>query len=293
MRMSRASAATATVGDVFVLIRDGIADTRAEIGRVTGLSRTAVAARVSALQTRGLVVDRADGASTGGRPPVRLVFDADAGVVLAGAIGRSRTQVAVCRLDGHMLAMSAVDQEVGIGPNELMPDLAKRFEALLDESGHADRPILGVGLSIPGTADTDRGSSLDSPVMSGWDGVPLAPYLRDLTDAPVLLDNDANVMAIAEYRDRRATYRDMLLVKASTGLGAGIVAGGELQRGALGASGEIGHTKTAAAAGIRCRCGDTGCVEAIAGGWALVRELQQQGRPVGHIRDVVDLALGG
>ncbi|MCX5046022.1 ROK family protein [Aldersonia sp. NBC_00410] len=293
MRMSRHSTAVATVGDVFVLIRDGIADTRAEVGRVTGLSRTAVAARVSDLQTRGLVTERADGSSTGGRPPVRLVFDADAGVVLVGAIGRSRTQLAVCRLDGEILAMTNVDQEIGIGPDDLMPDLAKRLEVLLAESGHAGAPILGVGLSLPGTADTERGCSLDSPVMSGWDGVPLAPYLRKLTDAPVLLDNDANVMALAERRDRREGYRDMLLVKASTGLGAGIISGGKLQRGALGAAGELGHTKTAAAAGVRCRCGDTGCVEAIAGGWALVRALQQQGRPVGHIRDVVDLALGG
>src|SRR4249920_330719 len=85
----------------------------------------------------------------------------------------------------------------------------------------------------------------------------------------------------------------MLLIKASTGRGAGIVAGGVLQRGAVGAAGEFGHTKIPAAAGVACRCGDTGCLEAIAGGWALVRTLQQQGHTVGHIRDVVELANRG
>ena len=81
--------------------------------------------------------------------------------------------------------------------------------------------------------------------------------------------------------------------KISTGLGAGIISGGVLQRGAVGAAGEFGHNKTPAAAGLPCRCGDTGCLEAIAGGWALVRALQQQGHAVGHIRDVVDLANRG
>jgi predicted NBD/HSP70 family sugar kinase len=66
-----------------------------------------------------------------------------------------------------------------------------------------------------------------------------------------------------------------------------------LQRGAAGAAGEFGHTKIPAAAGVPCRCGDTGCLEAIAGGWALVRTMQEQGLGVGHIRDLVDLALGG
>jgi predicted NBD/HSP70 family sugar kinase len=80
---------------------------------------------------------------------------------------------------------------------------------------------------------------------------------------------------------------------ASTGLGGGIIAGGSLRRGAVQAAGEFGHNKTPAAAGVPCRCGDTGCLEAIAGGWALVRALTQQGRAVGHIRDVVELANSG
>src|SRR6478672_8636158 len=293
MRMSRSSPAPATAGEVFELIRDGAVTTRTDIGRITGLSRTAVAARVSALEASGLVLERAEGTSTGGRPPARLVFNAQAGIVLAAAIGRSRTQLGVCNLAGEVLTMSDVDQEIGVGPDELMPDIAKRLEVLLDESGRKHAEIRGVGLSIPGTADTNRGCSLDSPSMNGWDGVPLAPYLGELTQAPVRLDNDANVIVLSERRGQRDRFDDMLLIKASTGLGAGIVAGGVLQRGSVGGAGELGHTKIPAAAGVACRCGDTGCLDAIAGGWALVRSMQQQGHGVGHIRDLVDLALGG
>jgi predicted NBD/HSP70 family sugar kinase len=293
IRGSAANRASATAGEVFSLIRDGVATTRSELRRHTGLSRTAVAARVAALSERGLVVEREEGLSTGGRPPTLLTFNADAGVVLSAAIGRSRTRLAVCNLAGDILVLSDLDQEVGTGPDDLMPDVVKRLEALLDESGHRPDTVHGVGLSLPGTVDQERGCSLDSPVMSGWDGVALEPYFRDLTAAPILVDNDANVIALAERHGDRRGVDDLLLLKISTGLGAGIISGGVLQRGAVGAAGEFGHNKTPAAAGVPCRCGDTGCLEAIAGGWALVRALQQQGHAVGHVRDVVELANHG
>ena len=80
-------------------------------------------------------------------------------------------------------------------------------------------------MSLPGTVDQQRGCSLDSPIMSGWDGVPLPPYFAELTDAPVILDNDVNVIALAERRGERQAFDDLLVIKASTGLGAGIIAG--------------------------------------------------------------------
>ena len=274
MAFSRSSTAT-TAGDIYGLIRAAGATTRTEIGEQTGLSRTAVAARVAALADQGLIVEREQAPSTGGRPAALLTFNADAGVVLAAAIGRSRTRLAVCNLAGEILAAGDIDQEIGIGPDELMPDVVKRLDVLLD--GHRDARIHGVGLCLPGTVDQQRGCSLDSPIMSGWDGVPLAPYFAELTDAPVILDNDVNVIALAERRGDRQAVDDVLVIKASTGLGAGIIAGGSLQRGAVQAAGEFGHNKTPAADGVPCRCGDTGCLEAIAGGWALVRALTAAG----------------
>jgi predicted NBD/HSP70 family sugar kinase len=293
IRGSAANRAPATAGEVFTLIRDGVATTRSELRRLTGLSRTAVGARVSALADRDLVIEREEGLSTGGRPPTLLTFNADAGVVLSAAIGRSRTRLAVCNLAGEIQAISDLEQEVGLGPDDLMPDVVKRLEALLDQLGITADTVHGVGLCLPGTVDQQRGCSLDSPVMSGWDGVALDPYFRDLTAAPILVDNDANVIALAERHGDRRGVDDLLLLKISTGLGAGIISGGVLQRGAVGAAGEFGHNKTPAAAGLTCRCGDTGCLEAIAGGWALVRTLQRQGHEVGHIRDVVELANHG
>jgi predicted NBD/HSP70 family sugar kinase len=281
----------ATVGDVFALIRARRDTTRTEIAQLTGLSRTAVAARISVLTASGLVIECEQAPSTGGRPATLLSFDADAGVVLTVAVGISRTRLAVCNLAGEVLSMSDIDQEVALGPDDLMPDVVKRLDLLLDD--HRDVPVYGVGLSLPGTVDRERGCSRDSPILRGWDGVDLRPYfgeLSRLSGVPVVLENDANAIAIGERGPGRD---DVLVLKASTGLGAGIIAGGVLQRGAAQAAGEFGHNKTPAAQGIPCRCGDTGCLEAIAGGWAVVHALQQQGHAVRHMRDVVELANGG
>lgn len=286
----------ATTGEVFSLVRDGLASTRSEVGRLTGLSRTAVAARVGALLESGLVVEGADAdrsPSSGGRPPVRLRFNVDAGVVLAGAIGRSRTQLAVCDLDGAVLASRDLDQEVGSTADELMPQVVAGLTALLDGLGRPPDAVRAVGLCIPGTVDHVRGASLDSPVMAGWDGVELAPFLRGLTTAPVFVDNDVNVMALSERRGHLEHHRDLVFVKASTGIGVGIVTGGQLLRGALGAAGEIGHTKIPEAKGLPCRCGDSGCVEAVAAGWALVQAARTGGHDVTHVRDLVGLAARG
>ena len=107
----------------------------------------------------------------------------DAGVILAGAIGRSRTQLGVCDLDGDVLATSEIDQEVGAAPEDLMPKVVAGFTDLLKEVARPAKHVRAVGLSIPGTVDFERGTSLDSPIMAGWDGVELAPFLRELTES--------------------------------------------------------------------------------------------------------------
>ena len=281
---------TATAGDLLALVRSGRAATRAELGRITGLSRTAVVARVSALAESGLLRVGAELASTGGRPPGSLELAADAACVLAVAIGRSRSQVAVFDLGGTELAASAVDHEVGAGPDAIMPGVADQLARLL---GPGTPPVLGIGMSLPGAVDTERAVSIDTPVMAGWDGVALAPYLATVAGAPLFVANDADILARSEYLGHAAQVRDLLVLKASTGLGLGVVADGRIVSGALGAAGDLGHTKVAEATGRPCRCGDVGCLETIAAGWSLVARLREEGRDVEHVRDLVAHALAG
>ena len=288
----RETSAPATAGELLELVRTGRAVTRSQLRTLTGLSRTAVTSRVTSLTGSGLLLIGEELASTGGRPPGALVFNKDAGIVLAAAVGRSRSQLAVLDLDGQELAADSRDHEVGVGPDVLMPDVATRLSALLDRLSE-ERPVLGIGLSLPGTLDPVRGLSIGSPVMSGWDGIELAPYFTEVADAPLFVANDADVLARSELLGGTGSLDDVLVVKASTGLGLGIVADGRVLSGHLGAAGEIGHTVVDAAGDLPCRCGATGCLETIAAGWALVARMAEEGQPVGHVRDLVGLALQG
>ena len=283
-----------SAGDLLDLVRNGRASTRADLQRMSGLSRTAVVARVNALIDAGLLLHGEELASTGGRPPGALVFNHDAGVVLAVAIGRSRSQLAVFDLRGRELAGDTRDHVVGLSASELMPQVVARFGAMLGGLGEVPR-IVGIGMSLPGVVDPVRLVSVDSPVMGGWDGVELAPYFTEIPGCettPVFLANDADVLAFSELFGPGVTLRDVLVVKASTGLGMGVIADGKVLTGHLGAAGEIGHSRVDGNV-LPCRCGAVGCLESVAGGWALVSQLNDSGVEAEHIRDLVGYALQG
>ncbi|MQA60259.1 MAG: ROK family protein [Actinophytocola sp.] len=286
------SAPGASAGEVFELIRHAEAQTRSDIGRLTGLSRTAVTLRVEQLLERGLVVERAEGGSTGGRPPVRLEFNAAGGIVLAASLGASRAQVAVCDLAGRVLAESGLHVDLADGPEAVLNSAVKHLDELLTESGHDEQAVRGIGVSVPGAVDVETGRSVSPPVQPGWGDVPIPKYFSSRFPVPVRVDNDVNVLALAEHR-AHADVDDLLVIKASTGIGAGIIAGGRLQRGAVGASGELGHIKVAGGPGALCRCGDVDCLEAVASGWALARQLAELGKPATDALGVAEFVLAG
>lgn len=281
-----------SAGEVFQLIRNGQAKTRADVAKSTGMSRTAVTLRVEQLLDHGLVVERAYGAATRGRPAAQLEFNAAGGVVLAAALGASRAQLAVCDLAGEVLAETALSVDLAEGPEALLTSAARDLERLRAESGHVPDDLRGIGVSVPGAVDAGTGRSVSPPVQPGWGDVEIGDFFGRRFGVPVRVDNDVNVLALAEAQ-LHADVDDLLVIKASTGVGAGIVAGGRLQRGALGAAGEIGHVKVAGGAGETCRCGDVDCLETVAAGWALARQLTEMGKPVDGALGVARLALDG
>jgi len=284
--------APATAGEIFALIRQGAVATRTEIGRATGLSRTAVAARVDRLLTEGLVSEVQGGAVTGGRPAARLAFHAAGGTVLAASVGVSRTSLAVCDLAGTVLVQDSLRIRARSGPEPVMDAVADRLVGLVAQAGMDPAGIRGIGLSIPGTVDSATGCSIGVPVLPGWAGVPLPPLLAATFPVPVRVDNDVNVMAIAEQHAHPG-IDDLLVLKVSTGIGAAVVSGGVLQRGAHGAAGEIGHTQVAAGPGMPCHCGNVDCIEILASGAALIRDLTGRGRDVDTVSGVVELVRAG
>ncbi|WP_406284353.1 ROK family transcriptional regulator [Embleya sp. NBC_00896] len=287
-----------SAGEVLRLVREGDAETRADVARLTGLSRSAVAARIDELVDAGLLAERADGVSTGGRPPIRLELNPDGGIVLAASLGSSRGQLAVCDLTGRVLASRETQMAAQGGPDAVLSGLPDWIDTMLAEEGYDPGRVRGVGVALPGPVELGTGRAAGAPTLPGWDGVAIAPALQRRLPVPVYVDNDVNVMALGEYR-ARADAGDLVFVKASTGIGAGIVADGKVYRGALGAAGEIGHIPVAGGTGMRCWCGNVDCLEVLASGRHLIETLAAHGarfpdgREVSSVRDVVALAAAG
>ena len=257
-----------SLGAILDLIRRGRAHSRSEIGELTGLTRGIVTQRVSELLARGLVVESL-APSTGGRPPRRLELRAGAGHVLVADVGATSVDVAVADLTGRILAHRDAEADVAAGPLVIL----QRVEELLDELTTRVRPPgvpWGIGIGLPGPVDFGSGDPVSPPIMPGWDRYPVRERFTARHDVPVWVDNDVNIMALGEWRAGIARgHANVIFVKVGTGIGAGIISDGALHRGAQGSAGDIGHIRIPEASDELCRCGNTGCLEAVAGGAAL------------------------
>jgi predicted NBD/HSP70 family sugar kinase len=280
-------------GDLLSLIRDGVAVTRADLARHTGLARSTVAHRVDALLASGLVVEAGGSASTGGRPPTVLAFNHDAGLVLVADLGATHARMAVTDLAGTPLAETAEDLDIALGPTEVLTRVSARFQELLAQTGRSSADIRGIGIGVPGPVEFASGQPVNPPIMPGWDGFDIPAWFADRHTAPVLVDNDVNIMARGEHWVHWRRTSHLLLVKVGTGIGCGIVADGHIHRGARGAAGDIGHIRATSSDEVVCRCGNIGCLEAIAGGQALADRLSAAGIDAANSRDVVRLVRGG
>jgi predicted NBD/HSP70 family sugar kinase len=141
--------------------------------------------------------------------------------------------------------------------------------------------------------DFASGRPVNPPIMPGWDHFSIPDWFAERYDAPVLVDNDVNVMALGEHWSHWRSAEHLLYVKVGTGIGCGIVAGGRIHRGARGAAGDIGHIAVSGHDDVVCHCGNVGCLEAVAGGGALARRLTAEGIEAADSRDVVALVRAG
>ena len=260
---------------------------------MTGLARSTIAQRVDALLSHRLLVPGGDSASTGGRRPTMLAFNGDAGVVLAGDLGATHSRVAVTDLAGRVLAQEVRDIAVAKGPETVLTWLEQTFDRLLLEIGSAGDDVRGIGVGLPGPVEFATGRPVSPPIMPGWNLYPVGQRLSERFSAPALVDNDVNIMSLGEYWSNWRAEDFLLFVKVGTGIGSGIVTHGHVHRGADGAAGDIGHIHVPDHDDVVCRCGNLGCLEAIAGGAALAASLRQLGLDTATGRDVVAQVLHG
>jgi len=280
-------------GSVLALIRDGEAVTRADLARRTGLARSTVAQRVDSLLARELVYEAGGTASTGGRPPTTLAFNRLAGVVAVADLGATHSRLAVTDLAGEPLAEFASDTDIATGPERVLGWVQEHFESLLVRVGRTADDVRGIGIGVPGPVAFGTGQPVNPPIMPGWDRFSIPGWFSSRYDAPVLVDNDVNIMALGEHWSTWRDVQHLLFVKVGTGIGCGIVADRIIHRGAQGAAGDIGHVRVSGNDEVVCRCGNVGCLEAVAGGRALAQRLSAAGVEARNSRDVVRLVRAG
>lgn len=289
-------ATTGTPGRVLALIRATGDVTRAELVERTGLSRATVGARLDGLQQAGLIAEAELTSTSRGRPPSRFRFRHEGGALLIADSGATGVRLAVTDLAGSVLEQSRLALDIAAGPEPWLGAVVDAFAALLADLHLGATDVRGIGLALPGPVDSVAGMVVSPPIMTGWDRYPIRAHLSAHFDAPVVVENDANAMAIGEHRLAHPGVSSMLMLKLATGIGAGLIAGGTIFRGADGAAGDIGHIQVVVpeeGTPPQCRCGNQGCIEAYAGGWAIVRDLREAGQQVTSVHDAVQLIATG
>ncbi len=238
-------------GELLRLIRGAGSLTRAELLDRSGLSRSTVTARLQLLLDAGLVIGDTHTA-TRGRPAECFGFHDAAGLLLIAHAGATGVRLALTDLGGGVLDSRVVPWDVTDGPERCLTMVGDVFAELLSGAGRRGADVQGIGLALPGPVDAESGTVVSPPIMPGWDQFDIRAWFAGRYGCPVIVENDVNAMAVGEYRSAHPDADSMLLLKVSTGIGAGIIAGGSLYRGADGAAHATSATSASSSRTRRC-----------------------------------------
>jgi glucokinase-like ROK family protein len=255
---------------IIAALRTRAAISRTDLARLTGWSRPKVTAEVARLAKRNILVESGEGASQGGRRPRLLKFNHQLGYLVGLDIGATSMDIAVADLNAQVLLRDSGPADVRDEPLDLLGEAKRRVLALLARRDIRPERVLGVGVGVPGPVDFIKGVLVAPPLMPAWEGFSIRGYFHPIfPSAFIAVDNDVNIMALGELKSGAGLGQDdFIFVKIGTGIGAGIVCNGVIHRGHNGSAGDIGHI-CADHSGPICRCGNVGCLEAIAAGPAI------------------------
>ena len=271
---------------VLQALHDHGACRRSELVRLTSLSRSTVSSLVTELAARGIVEEHpcttgADGLRSLGRPAVMVSMAPNARYAVGVDIGHDHVRVAVCGLLGGIVAESEARREVDLAPHETLDLAASRVRQALTEHTIDTAAVIGLGLGIAAPVHTGSGRIEASGIMPGWVGINPVQEMHSRTGLNVHVINDADAGALGEhsYGVGRGVD-DLLYVRLSAGIGAGVIAGRRPLTGSAGMAGELGHVHIVENGPI-CRCGNRGCLETVASPVAIAHLLSQSWhRPV-------------
>jgi predicted NBD/HSP70 family sugar kinase len=286
--LSRQSRGSST--DLLQFVREAGPVSRTDLARLSGLAVSTVSLRVEELIASGLVEEAGDGRSRGGRRPRMLRIRSGGGVALAADLGTQHARLLVVDMAGAELAADEVPVTFDDGPGVVLTAVSDRLAEMAREQ---NATVLGVGMGLPGPVDPVAGLVTRPSRMPGWHGLPVGEWLSDRFGAPAAVDNDANLLALGEYRSRWAQdgVRHLVAVKIGRGVGCGIIADGAVHHGANGAAGDISHVRAVSLdpdSARLCECGRRGCLETLASGAAVLQELAAQGTELGSTAELIE-----
>lgn len=251
-----------------IIVSNG-AIARADVARQSGLSPATVTGITAELIAEGLIVEKENGDSSGGRPPILLRINPGGAYVAGIKLTETKIIGALTDLEANMLA-----QRERPLSTQSASDVIEGMAALVQElMASADRPqgkLLGVGIGLAGVVDSQRGILRVSPYYS-WKDLPIRELFNQHLDVPVYVDNDVNTLTQAEkWFGAGQNIDDFLVVTVGRGIGMGMVLRGQFYRGAGGGAGELGHT-VVVPGGRECECGRRGCIETYVSEPGMVR----------------------
>jgi predicted NBD/HSP70 family sugar kinase len=260
---------------------------RAEVARLTGLTRTTVSDVVGEFVATGIAREIGRGPSTGGKAPILVEVVDDSRLTIGLDLGERAFTGALVNLRGVVRHLVEIPVE-GRDGHDALASVHRLIDDLLAGSGRDI--VLGIGVGTPGLVDTERGV-IRWAVNLDWQDLPLGTILSDRTGLPTYIANDARAAAMGEYLFANpARDANLVAVKVGLGVGAGIVLDGRLFHGDDFGAGEIGHT-VVVDDGVECRCGRFGCLETITSSRAILQEAEDAA--AGHVDSALHAVLDG
>jgi glucokinase-like ROK family protein len=252
---------------------------RAEVALITGWSKAKSSQEIRSLASRGLVIEVGEGASQGGRRPGLLKINPQLGYIVGIDIGATSLETALADATGKILQKCSEAADVRNPAEQVFGRCVQLVNQMCNAHGVPIDQILGIGIGVPGPVDFARGVLVAPPLMPDWENFPIRGFFNDaFPSAFAVVDNDVNIMALGEKRTGDGAGVDhFVYVKIGTGIGAGIISNGKIHRGSNGCAGDIGHI-CVDKQGPVCRCGNRGCLEAMAAGPVITEKAMQAAR---------------
>ncbi|MFV0634571.1 ROK family transcriptional regulator [Demequina sp.] len=264
--------------------------TQVELAQATGLSPATVSTIVKQLLEAGVVETRHTIRS--GRRAQLVTIAHRAGLLIALLVGERSMRVTISDSSFDILEQRTLPLPADHRHDTTLDRAALLIAELVEGLGSTLEEVNAVGVGIPAPVDPETGMISVAGILRGWEEIPIGQVLERRIGAPIAVDNDANLGALGELRSGAGRGVDNLLyIRASYGVGGGVVVGGTLQRGFRGLTGELGHTLVDPQGSI-CRCGSRGCLNTVCGAQALVDSLRHS-RGSLTLTDVLTLADQG